>query len=137
MTQAPTQYLLSGNVIVNIESVTGGKVSTDEGIIPITKEVQMKVINGDKIYWVECYYLGDPDCDYNSDTYTIRVYNNYEGLKNSTDNKYEIAGMCIYSDGSSICDEGLYLEDTKVEDAIMSILFGNPELGIEAYIKPF
>lgn len=137
MAKTPTQYLFEGNVVVDVEHVTGGYIQADEGRVYITEEVQMKITHGNRTYWTECYYLGDDDCDYNSDTYAIRVYNNHEGLKNHIDTKYEIAEMYIFSDGSSICDEGLYLEDKVVEDAIMDTLFGNKSLGIESLIKPF
>ena len=137
MSKIPTQYLFEGNVIADIEHVTGGYIWTDEGRIFITDEVQMKIIHGNETYWVECYYTGDYEGDYNSDTYAIRVYDTHESFKNHKDNEHEIAEMYVFSDGSSITDEGLYLKDTKVENAIMGTLFGREDLGIEGLIKPF
>lgn len=138
MTQAPTQYLLSGNVVVNIENVTGGKASTDEGLVDIVTECTFTVIYKNLRFGVEAHWITD-----DHDQYGISVYDQSEEKNRyRREDSNEICYAYLDSTGGGVSDEGIYVahdgvELDKVEDAIMSILFGNPELGIEAYIKPF
>ena len=109
-------------IAINILEKTYSTVELDEEDVKIIDNVEMQVISKDTQYWVTCYYVGDYTSD-SSDTYSIRVYNNYANLK-STSREGEIADMYLFSDGSSVADEGLRLEDTEVEQAIMETLFG-------------
>ena len=109
-------------IAINILEKTYNTVELDDEDVKIIDNVEMQVISKDTQYWVTCYYVGDYTSD-SSDTYSIRVYDNYESLK-STLSEDEIADMYLFSDGSSIADEGLRLEDKQVEEAIMKVLFG-------------
>lgn len=109
-------------IAINILEKTYSTVELDEEDVKIIDNVEMQVISKDTQYWVTCYYVGDYTSD-SSDTYSIRVYDNYKSLK-STLSEDEIADMYLFSDGSSIADEGLRLEDEQVEQAIMETLFG-------------
>ena len=102
------------------------KIEYDDGSaenIEYIGEVKLKVTHKDKEYYVNCYSL---DVTEDGDSYVIRVYDSVDGM-DITDinwlNEHEISWSDVDSSGS-VYDNGLQLEDTKVEEAIMETLFG-------------
>lgn len=91
--------------------------------INFVSEVKLKVTHKDKEYYVDCYTL---DVVEDGDSYVIRVYDTTDGM-NFADinwsNEHEISWSDVDSSGS-MYDNGLQLEDTEVEEAIMEVLFG-------------
>ena len=136
--QVPTQYLLKGNVIVNIENVTSGKEWTDEGIINITDEITFTVIYKNLRFGVEAHHVEE-----DADMYAIAIFDqssehNRYRREDYFDNPNDYNGIwyCyLDSTGGGAYDERISTGYEVVDDAIMAILFGNET--IEPYIKPF
>ena len=125
-------YYNKNNVTVDVTEIVNGKVQTEEWEQVITEEAKLVVTHNNDKYYVNCYYTGDHD--EGSDTYAIRVYDNEAGYNDfSSRDEHEIADMYLFSDGSSVADEGLRLEDTEVEEAIMEVLFGGDKPVIVAF----
>lgn len=95
--------------------------------INFVSEVKLKVIHKNKEYYVNCYSL---DVTEDGDSYVVRVYDSTDGM-DITDinwlNEHEISYTDVDSTGS-MYDNGLQLEDTEVEEAIMEVLFGEKPL---------
>lgn len=103
------------------------KIEYDDGSVENIEyigEVKLKVTHKDKEYYVDCYTL---DVVEDGDSYVIRVYDTTDGM-NFADinwsNEHEISWSDVDSTGS-MYDNGLQLEDTEVEEAIMEVLFGD------------
>ena len=125
-------YYNKNNVTVDVTEIKNGKVQTEEWEAVITDHVKMEVKHKGNTYYVECYFTGD--YDEGSDTYAIRVYDNEAGYNDfSSRDEHEIADMYLFSDGSSVADEGLRLKDTEVEEAIMEVLFAGDKPLIVAF----
>lgn len=101
----------------------------DESVenINFVSEVKLKVTHKGKEYYVNCYTL---DVAEDGDSYVVRVYDSIDGM-DITDinwlNKHEISYTDVDS-GGNMYDNGLQLEDTEVEEAIMEVLFGEKPL---------
>ena len=138
MSKIPTQYLLKGNLIVNIENVTGGKEWTDEGLIDITSEITFTVIYKNLRFGVEVHHVEE-----DADMYAIAIYdqtsepNRYrrESYFDNPNNYNEICYCYLDSTGGTFYEDEISTGYEEVDDAIMAILFGNET--IEPYIKPF
>lgn len=95
--------------------------------INFVSEVKLKVTHKDKEYYVDCYALDVVEV---GDSYVIRVYDTTDGM-NFADinwsNEHEISWSDVDS-GGNMYDNGLQLEDTEVEEAIMEVLFGEKPL---------
>ena len=137
-----TQLLLDGNTIVDIEHVTGGKASTDEGLVNIVTECTFTVIYKNLRFGIEARHVED-----DHDIYSISIYdqsaekNRYRRENFFDSNK--IGHAYLDSTGGATCDEEISITDQNfnhiepVENAIMSVLFGDKEQKIEPLIIPF
>lgn len=146
MSKIPTQYLFEGNVITDIENVTGGYIWTDEGRIFITEECTFTVIYKNLRFGVEAHHVDD-----GHDMYSVSVYDQTkesdryrrENIFDNPNNSNEICQCYLDSTGGGVYDEEISIIDCngtryeKVENAIMGTLFGREDLGIEGLIKPF
>ena len=122
-------YYNKNNVTVDVLKIVNGKAPNNENIV-ITDTVHMEVKHGNNTYYVECYHTGD---EVTSDSYVIRVYDDERGLGNSLfSGDCQIAVSDVDSSGSCY-DRGLELKDTKVEEAIMEVLFGGKSPVIVAF----
>ena len=138
MSKIPIQYLLKGNVIVNIENVTSGKEWTDEGLIDITSEVTFTVIYKNLRFGIEVHHVEE-----DADMYAMAIFdqtsehNRYrrEDYFDNPNDYNEICYCYLDSVGGTYDDGEFYTGYEEVDDAIMAILFGNET--IEPYIKPF
>ena len=129
--RTPTQYLLSENVVVDIENVTGGREYTDEGIVDITSEVTFTVIYKNLRFGVEAHHIDD-----DHDMYRISIYDqSSEPNRYRRENDNEISCAFLDSTGGGTMGEVLSTGYEVVDNAIMDVLFGNNN--IEPYIKPF
>ena len=140
------QLLLDGNTIVNIENVTGGKTLTDEGLVNITTECTFTVIYKNLRFGVEARHVED-----DHDIYSISIYdqtsekNRYrrENFFDNPNDSNEIGHAYLDSAGGATYDEEISITDQNfkhiepVENAIMSVLFGDKKQKIEPLIIPF
>ena len=123
-------YYNKNNVTVDVLKIVNGKAPTEKEDIVITDTVHMEVKHGNNTYYAECYHTGD---EVTSDSYVIRVYDDERGLGNSLlYGNHEIAVSDVDSSGGCY-DDGLRLEDNKVEEAIMEVLFAGDKPLIVAF----
>lgn len=133
MTRTSAQYLFKGNVIACMEDVTGGYAWTDEGRVSIISEVTFTVIYKNLRFGIEAHWVED-----DHDMYSISIFDqSAEPNKYRREDSNEICHCFLDSTGGGTCDETISTGYEVVDNAICSILFGNKELGIEPYIKPF
>lgn len=145
MKRIPTQYLFKGNVIVDVENVTGGYTWTDEGRVYITQECTFTVLYKNLRFGVEVHHVED-----DHDMYAISVFdqseerNRYrrENIFDNPNDSNEICYCHLDSSGGGMSDDTLSvirdgIQYEQVENAILSYLFGNKELNIEPCIKEF
>jgi hypothetical protein len=126
-------YYNKNNVTIDVTEIKNGKVVTEKYEQVITAETKLIVTHNNNKYYVNCYYTGD--YEEGSDSYVIRVYNSTDGMDITNINwlnKHEISWSDVDSSGNCY-DNGLRLEDNKVEEAIMEVLFAGDKPIIVAF----
>lgn len=134
----PIQYSFKGNVIVDVENVTGGYTWTDEGRVFITQECTFTVLYRNLRFGVEVHHVED-----DHDMYAISIFDQSEERNRyRREDNNEICYCHMDSSGGGMSDDTLSvvregIQYEQVENAILSYLFGNKELNIEPCIKEF